>query len=51
MAEIMAARLLSLGAMQSLFHLGQPFATTLTGRAGDQLVPMPHFGLALALPD
>jgi extradiol dioxygenase family protein len=37
--------------MQSLFHLGQLFATTLTGRVGDQLVPMQHFGLALALPD
>ena len=32
-------------------HLGQPFATTHTGRVGDTLVPMPHFGLVLALPD
>ena len=51
MAEIMAARLLSLGAMQSLFHLGQPFATTLTGHVGDPLVPMPNLGLLLALSD
>ena len=31
--------------------LGTPFATTRTGRVGDQLVPMPHFGLVLALDD
>ena len=36
---------------QLSLHLGEPFATTDTGRVGDQLVPMPHFGLALALPD
>jgi uncharacterized protein len=35
---------------QISLHLGTPFATTLTGRVGDQLVPMPHFGLVLELP-
>jgi uncharacterized protein len=32
-------------------HLGEPFATTLTGRVGDHWVPMPHLGVVLALPD
>jgi extradiol dioxygenase family protein len=36
---------------QLSLHLGAPFATTLTGHVGDTLVPMPHFGLVLALPD
>ncbi|KAF1044151.1 VOC family protein [Xylophilus sp.] len=36
---------------QLSLHLGKPFATTRTGHVGDHLVPMPHFGLALALPD
>ena len=36
---------------QLSLHLGQPFATTRTGKVGDALVPMPHFGLALNLPD
>ena len=36
---------------QMSLHLGAPFATTLTGHVGDTLVPMPHFGLVLALPD
>jgi extradiol dioxygenase family protein len=36
---------------QLSLHLGQPFATALTGRVGTQHVPMPHFGLVLALPD
>ncbi len=36
---------------QLSLHLGQPFATTRTGKVGDALVPMPHFGLVLALPD
>ncbi|HSW19533.1 MAG TPA: VOC family protein, partial [Ramlibacter sp.] len=36
---------------QISLHLGEPFPTTRTGRVGDQLVPMPHFGLVLALPD
>lgn len=35
---------------QLSLHLGEPFATTLTGRVGDHWVPMPHFGLVLALP-
>ena len=35
---------------QLSLHLGAPFATTRTGRVGDALVPMPHFGLVLALP-
>lgn len=36
---------------QLSLHLGEPFATTLTGRVGDHWVPMPHFGLVLALSD
>jgi extradiol dioxygenase family protein len=36
---------------QLSFHLGAPFPTTRTGLVGDTLVPMPHFGLVLALPD
>ena len=36
---------------QLSMHLGEPFKTTTTGRVGDKLVPMPHFGLVLALPD
>lgn len=36
---------------QISLHLGEPFATTNTGRVGDVMVPMPHFGLALALAD
>jgi extradiol dioxygenase family protein len=32
-------------------HLGEPFSTAPTGRVGEHLVPMPHFGLVLALPD
>ncbi len=36
---------------QISLHLGQPFKTECTGRVGDTLVPMPHFGLVLALPD
>ncbi len=36
---------------QISLHLSQPFVTTRTGRVGEQLVPMPHFGLVLALPD
>lgn len=35
---------------QLSLHLGEPFATERTGRVGDQLVPMPHFGLVLELP-
>ena len=36
---------------QLSLHLGEPFATTRTGHVGDTLVPMPHYGLVLALPD
>ncbi len=36
---------------QISLHLGQPFATTATGHVGDQLVPMPHFGLILEQPE
>lgn len=36
---------------QLSLHLGEPFATTNTGRVGDHLVPMPHFGIILAMPD
>jgi len=36
---------------QISLHLGTPFRTERTGRVGDVLVPMPHFGLVLALPD
>ncbi|WP_295527225.1 VOC family protein [uncultured Pseudacidovorax sp.] len=35
---------------QLSLHLGEPFATRRTGRVGDALVPMPHFGLILELP-
>lgn len=35
---------------QISLHLGEPFATTRTGRVGDHMVPMPHFGLVLLLP-
>ncbi|MGV8955391.1 MAG: VOC family protein [Cypionkella sp.] len=36
---------------QLSLHLGEPFATTNTGRVGAHLVPMPHMGLVLHLPD
>jgi extradiol dioxygenase family protein len=36
---------------QVSLHLGAPFATTNTGRVGEHMVPMPHLGLVLALPD
>ena len=36
---------------QLSLHLGRPFATERTGHVGDQVVPMPHFGLVLELPD
>ena len=35
---------------QLSLHLGEPFATTRSGHVGDTLVPMPHFGLVLPLP-
>lgn len=36
---------------QISLHLGEPFATTLTGHVGEHLVPMPHFGLILQKED
>lgn len=36
---------------QLSLHLGTPLKTERTGHVGDHLVPMPHFGLVLALPD
>jgi len=36
---------------QISLHLGTPFPTSDTGRVGDRLVPMPHFGLVLGLDD
>ncbi len=36
---------------QISLHLGEPFKTTDTGRVGDKMVPMPHLGLVLHLPD
>jgi extradiol dioxygenase family protein len=36
---------------QISLHLGEPFATARTGRVGDAMVPMPHFGIVLELPD
>lgn len=35
---------------QISLHLGEPFSTSRTGRVGDHLVPMPHFGLVMLLP-
>ena len=35
---------------QISMHLGEPFATARTGRVGDVMVPMPHFGIILELP-
>lgn len=32
---------------QISMHLGEPFATAPTGRVGDHMVPMPHFGVVL----
>lgn len=36
---------------QLSLHLGEPFANAATGRVGDKMVPMPHFGVVLHLPD
>lgn len=35
---------------QLSLHLGEPFKTTRTGQVGENLVPMPHFGLVMPLP-
>ena len=32
---------------QISLHLGEPFASTRTGKVGDALVPMPHLGVIL----
>ncbi|MCC5992271.1 MAG: VOC family protein [Rhodobacteraceae bacterium] len=34
---------------QISLHLGTPFASAPTGKVGDHMVPMPHFGLVLDL--
>ncbi len=36
---------------QISLHLGEPWATTPTGKVGDHWVPMPHFGAILSLED
>ncbi|CAK9782956.1 Glyoxalase/Bleomycin resistance protein/Dihydroxybiphenyl dioxygenase [Cutaneotrichosporon oleaginosum] len=36
---------------QISLHLGEPFATTNTGKVGDHMVPMPHLGAILQLDD
>jgi extradiol dioxygenase family protein len=36
---------------QISLHLGAPFANAPTGKVGDHMVPMPHFGVVLHLPD
>jgi extradiol dioxygenase family protein len=36
---------------QLSMHLGEPFKTAATGRVGDHLVPMPHFGVILSTRD
>jgi uncharacterized protein len=35
---------------QISLHLGEPFATKATGKVGEHMVPMPHFGVVLDLP-
>ncbi len=34
---------------QLSLHIGAPFATKDTGKVGDHMVPMPHFGVVLPL--
>ena len=36
---------------QLSLHLGEPFAVSHSGKVGEHWVPMPHFGVVLALPD
>jgi extradiol dioxygenase family protein len=36
---------------QLSLHLGTPFATANTGKVGEHMVPMPHFGIVLGLAD
>ncbi len=35
---------------QISMHLGEPFSTAATGKVGSKMVPMPHFGIILLLP-
>ncbi len=35
---------------QISLHLGEPFVTRATGRVGEHMVPMPHFGVILDYP-
>ncbi|MCG3267239.1 VOC family protein [Yoonia sp. I 8.24] len=36
---------------QLSLHLGEPFPNAPTGKVGDHMVPMPHFGVVLPLED
>ena len=36
---------------QISLHVGEPFSTTKTGKVGDHMVPMPHFGVVLPMSD
>ena len=36
---------------QISLHLGKPFATSNTGMVAQHMVPMPHLGVILAMPD
>jgi uncharacterized protein len=36
---------------QISLHLGEPFVTKATGKVGEHMVPMPHFGVVLLKPD
>lgn len=36
---------------QISLHLGEPFAVANTGKVGEHMVPMPHLGVILAMPD
>lgn len=36
---------------QVSLHSGEPFITKATGKVGDHLVPMPHFGVVLPVSD
>ena len=36
---------------QISLHLGEPFATTNTGKVGEHMVPMPHLGAILQMAD
>jgi extradiol dioxygenase family protein len=36
---------------QISLHLGEPFAHRPTGRVGEHMVPMPHFGALMSMPE